>query len=158
MKTASGVTIISHGQMVDGTGKAAVPDAAVVVRDGRIAYAGPVGGAPEIPPEAERIDARGGTILPGLVEAHFHPTYFNVAELADLDVKYPVEYVTLLAASNAKLALECGYTAARSGGSLHNIDVWLKKAIENDLVVGPRFAASGREICGVGGLMDWNPD
>jgi imidazolonepropionase-like amidohydrolase len=96
--------------------------------------------------------------MPGLVEAHFHPTYFNVAALEDLDIKYPVEYVTLLAAANAKLALECGYTAARSGGSLFNIDVWLKKAIENDLMPGPRLAASGREICGVGGLMDWNPD
>ena len=92
------------------------------------------------------------------MEAHFHPTYFNVAALEDLDIKYPVEYVTLLAAVNAKLALECGYTSARSGGSLFNIDVWLKKAIENDLVPGPRLAASGREICGVGGLMDWNPD
>ena len=96
--------------------------------------------------------------MPGLVEAHFHPTYFNVAVLEDLDIKYPVEYVTLLAAANARLALECGYTAARSGGSLFNIDVWLKKAIDNDLVVGPRLAASGREICGAGGLMDWNPD
>jgi imidazolonepropionase-like amidohydrolase len=81
-----------------------------------------------------------------------------VAELQDLDIKYPVEYVTLLAAVNARLALECGYTAARSGGSLFNIDVWLKKAIENDHLPGPRMAASGREICGVGGLMDWNPD
>jgi imidazolonepropionase-like amidohydrolase len=69
-----------------------------------------------------------------------------------------VEYVTLLAAAHARLALECGYTAARSGGSLFNIDVWLKKAIEKDLHPGPRLAASGREICGVGGLMDWNPD
>jgi imidazolonepropionase-like amidohydrolase len=117
-----------------------------------------VANAPELPPDAVRIDARGGTIMPGLVEAHFHPTYFNVAELADLDIKYPVEYVTLLAAANARLALECGYTAARSGGSLHNIDVWLKKAIENDLYPGPRLAASGREICGAGGLMDWNSD
>ena len=25
-------------------------------------------------------------------------------------------------------------------------------------MIGPRMAASGREICGVGGLMDWNPD
>ena len=96
--------------------------------------------------------------MPGLVEAHFHPTYFNVAALEDLDIKYPVEYVTLLAAANARLALECGYTAARSGGSLFNIDVWLKKAIEERLMPGPRLAASGREICGVGGLMDWNPD
>ena len=96
--------------------------------------------------------------MPGLVEAHFHPTYFNVAELADLDIKYPVEYITILAACNAKLALECGYTLARSGGSLHNIDVWLKKAIEEDLIPGPRLAANGREICGAGGLMDWNSD
>jgi imidazolonepropionase-like amidohydrolase len=158
MKTAKGVTLITNGQLVDGTGAPAVPDASIVIRDGIIAYAGPSRNAPETPADVERIDSLGGTILPGLVEAHFHPTYFNVAELADLDVKYPVEYITLLAAANARLALECGYTAARSGGSLHNIDVWLKKAIEEDLFSGPRLAASGREICGAGGLMDWNPD
>jgi imidazolonepropionase-like amidohydrolase len=158
MKTAPGTTFVTNGTLIDGTGGRPVRDAALVITDGRIAYAGPVAGAPPLPPDARRIDARGGTILPGLVEAHFHPTYFNVAALEDLDIKYPVEYVTLLAAVNARLALECGYTAARSGGSLFNIDVWLKKAIENDLVPGPRLAASGREICGVGGLMDWNPD
>jgi imidazolonepropionase-like amidohydrolase len=158
MKTAAGWTRIDHGQLIDGTGAAPVPDAALIIHDGRIAYAGPAAGAPPVPPEARRIDAGAGSILPGLVEAHFHPTYFNVAALEDLDIKYPVEYVTLLAAANARLALECGYTAARSGGSLFNIDVWLKKAIEEDLTPGPRLAASGREICGVGGLMDWNPD
>jgi len=126
--------------------------------DGTIRYAGPAAAAPAVPATARRMNARGGTILPGLVEAHFHPTYFNVAALEDLDIKYPVEYVTLLAAANARLALECGYTAARSGGSLFNIDVWLKMAIENDVMPGPRLAASGREICGAGGLMDWNPD
>src|SRR5687768_5034350 len=158
MKTASGWMLIAGGQLVDGHGGTPVKDAAVLVRDGRIAYAGPEAGAPELPPDTQRIDAKGGTIMPGLVEARFHPTYFNVAALEDLDIKYPVEYVTLLAAANARLALECGYTAARSGGSLFNIDVWLKKAIEADLAPGPRLAASGREICGVGGLMDWNPD
>ena len=158
MKTGSGLTCVSAGQLVDGTGAPAVADAVVHIRDGTIVYAGPAARAPALPEEARRINARGGTIMPGLVEAHFHPTYFNVAELADLDIKYPVEYVTLLAAANARLALECGYTAARSGGSLHNIDVWLKRAIEEDLFPGPRLAASGREICGAGGLMDWNPD
>jgi imidazolonepropionase-like amidohydrolase len=158
MKTARGLTVIANGRLVDGAGGPPVCDAVVVTRDGVIAYAGPAARAPVLPPDARRIDARGGTIMPGLVEAHFHPTYFNVAELADLDIKYPVEYVTILAACNAKLALECGYTAARSGGSLHNIDVWLKKAIEEDLIPGPRLAASGREICGAGGLMDWNAE
>jgi len=158
MRMAEGTTVITGGRLIDGTGAGPVEDAAVVVTDGRVRYAGPARGAPETPPGAARIEAPGGTILPGLVEAHFHPTYFNVAALEDLDIKYPVEYVTLLAAANARLALECGYTSARSGGSLFNIDVWLKKAIEADLVPGPRLAASGREICGVGGLMDWNPD
>ncbi|MFN3652523.1 MAG: amidohydrolase family protein [Armatimonadota bacterium] len=158
MKTATGVTLISNGQLVDGTGAPPVPDAALVIRDGRIEYAGPAAGCPELPAGARQIDVRGGTIMPGLVEAHFHPTYFNVAALEDLDIKYPVEYVTLLAANNARLALECGYTAARSGGSLFNIDVWLKKGIDEGVTLGPRLSASGREICGVGGLMDWNPD
>src|SRR5690349_17504177 len=158
MKTASGTTIIANGRLIDGTGRPPLADGVVVIQDGRITYAGAVAGAPSLPPGTPRIDARGGTIMPGLIESHFHPTYFNVEALEDLDIKYPVEYVTLLAANNAKLALECGYTAARSGGSLFNVDVWLKKAINNDITAGPRLAASGREICGVGGLMDWNPD
>jgi imidazolonepropionase-like amidohydrolase len=158
MQTASGTTVIRNGQIVDGTGAAPIADAVLLIEAGTITYAGAASAAPDVPAAAGVIDARGGTIMPGLVESHFHPTYFNVAALEDLDVKYPVEYVTLLASCNAKLALECGYTSARSGGSLFNIDVWLKKAIEEGLLPGPRLAASGREICGVGGLMDWNPD
>ncbi len=159
MKTAAGTIVIKNGRLIDGTGALPIADGCLVIEDGRIVYAGPAASAPvDLPPETREIDALGGTIMPGLVEAHFHPTYFNVAELQDLDIKYPVEYVTLLASVNARLALECGYTAARSGGSLFNIDVWLKKAIDKDLIPGPRLAASGREICGVGGLMDWNPD
>jgi imidazolonepropionase-like amidohydrolase len=167
MKLSSGTLVITNGQIVIGDGSPAIQDGCLILQDGRISYVGSLSNAPAIAtskaepsPEGSvrRIDALGGTIMPGLIEAHFHPTYFNVAALEDLDIKYPVEYVTLLAAANAKLALECGYTSARSGGSLFNIDVWLKQAIENDIAIGPRLAASGREICGVGGLMDWNPD
>src|SRR5439155_19139397 len=113
MKLATGYTVVANGQLVDGTGGPPVRDAALVIKDGKIAYAGPAVRVPEVPPDAKRIDARGGTIMPGLVEAHFHPTYFNVAALEDLDIKYPAEYAALLAAANARLALECGYTAAR---------------------------------------------
>ena len=155
MKTATGSTLITNGQLVDGTGGPVIPEAAVLVTDGKITYVGPAADCPEN--DAETIDARGGTIMPGLIEAHFHATYFNVAELTDLDIKYPVEYVSLLAAVNCQLALECGYTSARSGGCLFNCDFWLKEAIESDLIPGPRLAISGREICSAGGLMDWNP-
>ncbi|MFN7562647.1 MAG: amidohydrolase family protein, partial [Prosthecobacter sp.] len=157
MKLQPGSTLITNGQLIDGTGSAPVPNAAVIVTDGLITYAGPAAEAPPAP-DARVIDAKGGTIMPGLIEAHIHLTYFNVTELQDLDIKFPVEYVTLQSAVNAKTALECGYTSARSGGCLHNIDVWMKKAIEEDMIPGPRLSASGREICGAGGLMDWNPD
>jgi imidazolonepropionase-like amidohydrolase len=158
MKLATTPLVIKNGRLIACTDAGPVDNAEVHIRDGRIIYAGPASQAPPAEASARFIHAKCGTILPGLVEAHFHPTYFNVAALEDLDIKYPVEYVTLLAAANARLAVECGYTAARSGGSLFNIDVWLKKAIEEDITIGPRLAASGREICGVGGLMDWNPD
>lgn len=158
MQTANGRSLIKNGQIVDGTGAAPLADGAVLVEEGRITFVGKLADLPVQANDIETIDARGGTIMPGLVEAHFHPTYFNVSTLEDLDTKYPVEFVTILAACNAKLALECGYTSARSGGSLFNIDVWLKKAIDEGLIPGPNLASSGREICGVGGLMDWNPD
>ncbi|MGH7959800.1 MAG: amidohydrolase family protein [Opitutaceae bacterium] len=158
MKTANGATLIKNATLIDGNGTPPVPDAAVLIQDGRITFAGPGAQLPELPPGTAVLDARGGTILPGLVEAHIHLTYFNVSTVADLDITYPVEYVSLLAAANARLALECGYTSARSGGCLHNIDVWLARAIEEGIMTGPRLAASGREICGAAGLMDWNPD
>ena len=72
MKIADGVLKIVNGQLVIGTGAPAVRDAAVIVERGRITYAGPASAAPEVPPDARRIDAKGGTIMPGLVEAHFH--------------------------------------------------------------------------------------
>ncbi|MFN6400086.1 MAG: amidohydrolase family protein [Planctomycetota bacterium] len=158
MKLGQGTLVITNGQIIDGTGAPAIPDGALLIQDGRIAYVGPAAGLPAVAPDASCIDAKGGSILPGLVEAHFHATYFNIAALEDLDIKYPVEYVSLLTSVNARLALECGYTSARSGGCLFNIDVWLKHAIEEDLIPGPRLSASGREICSAGGLMDWNPE
>lgn len=158
MKTSTGTTLVTNGRLVDGTGVPATPAASLVIKDGVIAYACPTAQAPQVPPDANHLDARGGTIMPGLVEAHFHATYFNIRTLEDLDIKYPVEYVSLLASVNCRLALECGYTAARSGGCLFNVDVWLRTAIESDLIPGPRLSPSGREICSAGGLMDWNPE
>ena len=117
MKLAIGTTVIDNGTLVDGNGGAPIADGLIIINDGKIAYTGSAQAAPPAPPDAQRIDARGGTIMPGLVEAHFHATYFNVADLPDLDTKYPAEYVTLRAAANCRLALECGqYLANQEAG------------------------------------------
>jgi Imidazolonepropionase and related amidohydrolases len=91
MKLQPGTTVVKNGQLVDGTGRPAIPNASVIITDGIISYAGPAADAPPTPPEARVIDAVGGTIMPGLIEAHIHLTYFNVSELQDLDIKFPVD-------------------------------------------------------------------
>ena len=142
-------TVIRNGTIFTSTDNEPQLDGELHIVDGTITYVGSTHNAPtEHGSNSLVIDAQGGTILPGLIEAHFHATYFNVETLEDLDLKYPVEYVTLLSSQNAACALEHGYTSARSGGSLFNVDVWLKKAISEEVVRGPRLTASGREICG----------
>lgn len=158
MLNATGTTVIRNGTIVDGTGSPPVRDGAVVIEDGRLTFVGTEASLPMTPCDAEQIDAGGGSIMPGLIEPHWHASYFNVLELEDLDIKYPAEMVSIQATFNARLALECGYTSARSAGCLFNSDVWLAECIDTDLVPGPRFVPGGQEICGAGGLMDWNPE
>ena len=57
--------------LVDGTGADPVPDAAVIVRDGRIACAGPRAACP-VPAGTDTMDVRGRWIIPGLIDAHVH--------------------------------------------------------------------------------------
>ena len=62
---------LTNGILIDGTGADAVPDGAVVIRDGRIVSAGPRTQL-AIPANANIIDVQGGTILPGFINAHVH--------------------------------------------------------------------------------------
>ena len=113
MKKAKGWTVVKNGSLFDGTGSPAQANSCVLIKDGLIQYAGPVAQAPAAPPEAVVVDAKKGTIMPGLVEAHFHATYFNVAELADLDIRsaYPTA-LSFIGLPNAAL------------GRVHRGNVW----------------------------------
>ena len=62
---------ILHPQIITGDGETVIPDGCVVVRDDRIIAVGEYGTV-DIPEDAETVDARGSTLLPGLVDAHFH--------------------------------------------------------------------------------------
>lgn len=77
-RLAEQVTPIARGsfalvgaRLVDGTGRAAIDDAAIVVRDGRIAAAGPRSTVP-IPNGMRVIPATGKTVIPGLWDMHGH--------------------------------------------------------------------------------------
>lgn len=82
--------------LVDGTGAAPVRDAAVVMRDGRIACAG-TRAACRVPADADSIDARGKWIIPGLIDAHVHFSQTGWVDgrpdALDLRARYPYEQV-----------------------------------------------------------------
>lgn len=68
---ASGRTAIVGATLIDGTGGPPVPNSVVLIRDARIEAVGPRSQI-EIPSDAERVDASGLYLLPGLMDAHFH--------------------------------------------------------------------------------------
>lgn len=65
VKAFTGLTLI------DGTGRAPVSNATILVRDGRVSAAGPAA-AVTIPGGAERIALDGKVVIPGLINAHGH--------------------------------------------------------------------------------------
>ncbi len=65
------VVAIVGGRLLDGHGGDVTPDSVVIVRGSRIVATGARDNMP-VPAEAELVDAAGMTVLPGLIDAHFH--------------------------------------------------------------------------------------
>jgi imidazolonepropionase-like amidohydrolase len=68
---AISVIAIVGSSLIDGRGGPVVPDSVVIIRGERIVAVGKQGEV-KIPPGAEVVDAKGLTLLPGLIDAHFH--------------------------------------------------------------------------------------
>jgi imidazolonepropionase-like amidohydrolase len=68
---AAETLVLERCRLVDGTGAPAVGEARVVIEGERIRAAGPAA-AVAAPPQARRIDLPGRTVLPGLIDLHFH--------------------------------------------------------------------------------------
>jgi imidazolonepropionase-like amidohydrolase len=82
--------------LVDGTGTAAIRNAVVVMREGRIACAGPRAGCP-VPKDADTVTAAGKWIIPGLIDTHVHFSQTGWVDgrpdALDLRERYPYEAV-----------------------------------------------------------------
>src|SRR5258707_12214390 len=65
------VTVLRHFTLIDGTGRVPLPDAAMVVENGRIQWVGPDGRV-KPPAGAQTGDLAGQCVLPGLINLHGH--------------------------------------------------------------------------------------
>ncbi len=69
---APSTTVLVGARLIDGTGAPPVENSLVVIQGDRIRNIATMPEPGTIPPDAERIDLRGKTILPGFVNAHGH--------------------------------------------------------------------------------------
>ncbi len=70
-QTPAPVKAFTGARLIDGTDRAPIADATIVVRGGRIVAAGPSSSV-QVPAGAERIALTGKTVIPGLINAHGH--------------------------------------------------------------------------------------
>ena len=64
-------TAFTGARLIDGTARAPIDNATILVRDGRIVAAGPAADV-LVPAGARRVSLAGKTVIPGLVNAHGH--------------------------------------------------------------------------------------
>jgi imidazolonepropionase-like amidohydrolase len=135
--------IVEGGQLLLPDGKRVAGDIAIE-RDKIIA----VGTVSDAPPDAVRIDARGCTVMPGLINMHSHLTL-----VPDIDktVKVSRAKIALLAARQGVRALRAGITRVRDIGGYRHVDLDLRNAIDAGLVPGPKMVCAGKFIAITGG-------
>ena len=145
--------ILFRGASVwDGSGAPAFPGD-VLVENGRIKAIArkPSGLSTE---GTTVIEARGRTLMPGLVEGHAHISFGGAVNDSDLGNIPPEEHV-LLTVRNAKTLLDHGFTSAYSAAtSKLRLDVVIRNAVNAGQFPGPRIRAASPEITVTGGLGD----
>jgi imidazolonepropionase-like amidohydrolase len=134
--------VLQAARILDGQG-GVIEDANIVIRNGRIAEVGPGASAEG----AVRVDLRGYTVMPGMIDVHVHVSnYFEAATDhipgPDSDVS-PAE-VALYGMENAYRSLMSGFTTVQSMGS--PADIPLRDAIERENLPGSRILTSIRWI------------
>jgi imidazolonepropionase-like amidohydrolase len=118
--------VLDNVRIVDGTGAAPVEHGRLVIEGDRVTQVGPAD-AIALPANAERVDLAGRTIVPGLIDLHFH-----------------IE-------NDPKLALRQlshGVTAFRDPGQWDEKFVELRRMIAADHLPGPHIFTAGPHIDG----------
>lgn len=124
---SAGDMVITHARVWDGTGSAPVADRTIEIRGGTITAIGT--GVPNARPGVPVVDARGRTVMPALMDNHYH--FWNYAQGA--------------------LLLSRGIVNIRDPGAPLSLSMSFKEAIALGLFPGPHIYSAGPLIDGLGG-------
>ena len=142
------VTLFENVRVFDGSGPELTAPVNVLVRDRLIERISPETIAPE--PGATVIDGAGGTLMPGLIDAHWHAMLVRPTPAES--IHGDIGFNNLIAGAEATDTLMRGFTTVRDmGGPVFG----LKQAIDAGVVAGPRIYPSGAVITVTGGHGDF---
>ncbi|HKU94457.1 MAG TPA: amidohydrolase family protein [Vineibacter sp.] len=145
--------VFRNVQVIDGSGAAPFM-ADVQVSGNRIKSIVRQPGALRPAPDATVIDAGGATLMPGLVEAHAHPSFANTPSMPALGDIPPEEH-TLITMKFVRLLLDHGFTSINCAAAAKpRIDIVIRNAINAGDIPGPRMLAASPEMTVTGGLGD----
>jgi imidazolonepropionase-like amidohydrolase len=144
--------VIYDGTLIDCVTAEPKHHAAVLVRKAKIEAIGRAGEL-AVPADAQYIDARGKTILPGLIDSHIHITGNGDPNILRR-MKKTIPYQAIESTLNARALLEAGFTSIRDAGSSFLLDIGLREAVNDGIVPGPRMKVSGKGLSITGGHGD----
>lgn len=102
------------------------------------------------PSDAERIDCGGRTVIPGLIDTHWHTTLASVSQIAAMT--QDIGFLHLMAGKEAGATLNRGFTTVRDvGGPAFG----LQAAVDRGVVTGPRIFPAGAIISQTSGHGDF---
>ena len=143
--------LISGGTLIDATGAPARPNPGVLLRGDNIEVVGP-GANGVASNDAERIDATGMTVMPGLIDAHCHATFDDVRSNDELFFHRDPTVAALVAGQNLTKMLRAGVTSFCDPDTLFSMGPSLRNAVEAGVVAGPRISTGVQAlVTAVGG-------
>ena len=154
----SNIKIFKNALLIDGNGDEPIVNGCVILDDTKIVYAGQEDNQ-EIQnyPDADMLDLKGMTLMPGLIDTHVHLSLHGSANYFNEMIMESPSLAALKAVKKVNRILKSGFTTIRTMGDKGQIDIAMKTAIENGDILGPRIRTSGMALTITGGHGDMFP-
>mgnify|MGYP001765161737 FL=1 len=140
---------IQHVRLIDGTGHT-IERATILIRGSKVVAAGS-SRTTTIPKGVTRLNGRGLTVIPGLIDCHVHLCLGGEPDVVATVESESPSMTLLKSARHARQTVESGFTTIRDVGSRDHSIFVLKAAIEAGILPGPRIVGAGLAICMIGG-------